>query len=300
MKKVIILVVILLILIGIGIFFIRGRGVSQAQAVLKVNASSPATIFLDNETIGKTPYEEKIKPGEYTIKLIPESTSSISWEGKITLQPNLLTYVNRDLKESELTSAGEVLTLEKISGKDAEISVISTPDRASVTVGDKDYGTTPVVIRDLRPGDYDLTVTIANYAPRTVKIKTTEGYRLSAVFNLATTGVAQASPSPVVEASPDTTPRPSGKVSPSPSGKATPKPSGAKSSPPAKPYVEILDTPTGFLRVRAEASTAAEEVGRVNPGEFYSLLDESGSWFKIEYETNKEGWISAQYAKKTE
>jgi uncharacterized protein YgiM (DUF1202 family) len=61
-----------------------------------------------------------------------------------------------------------------------------------------------------------------------------------------------------------------------------------------------LDTPTGFLRVRKEASTTAEEIGRVNPGEFFRLLDEQNSWYKIEFQTDKEGWVSGQYAQKFE
>jgi len=61
----------------------------------------------------------------------------------------------------------------------------------------------------------------------------------------------------------------------------------------------IKDTPTGWLRVRDKASTAGSEVGRVEPGDEYELLDEDNGWYKIEYEQGEEGWISAQYANKT-
>ena len=64
--------------------------------------------------------------------------------------------------------------------------------------------------------------------------------------------------------------------------------------------MEVLDTPTGFLNVRQEASTSAEILTKINPGELYSLLDENNGWFKIVYEDSKEGWISGQYAKKYE
>lgn len=304
MKKIILLVIILIVLIGVGVFFIRGKNESGALAILKVNADTPATIFLNNETIGKTPYEDKVKPGEYTIKLIPESTSSISWEGKITLQPNLLTYINRELKESELASSGEVLSLKKISKGDTEISVISTPDRAMVKIGDKDYGSTPVVIHDLEPGEYDLSVTLTGYTSRTVKVKSTKGYQLNIVFNLANSSILEPSPSPLVEVTPASTPRPSAKTTPMASGKTTPKSSGTIASPPPKPYIEVLDTPTGTLNVREESSTGSKILSKINPGEFYSLLDEeivnSTAWYKIEYEANKEGWVSSQYAKKFE
>ena len=64
--------------------------------------------------------------------------------------------------------------------------------------------------------------------------------------------------------------------------------------------VLIKETPTGWLRVRGEPSTVGAEVGRVNPGEKYTLLEEKDGWFQIEYEEGKNGWISGQYAEKTE
>jgi uncharacterized protein YgiM (DUF1202 family) len=71
-------------------------------------------------------------------------------------------------------------------------------------------------------------------------------------------------------------------------------------------FVEILSTPTGFLRVREEPSSLGKEIGQVEPGKNYVLVetDEKTGWFKIEYlpaqagEDGKVGWISNQYAKK--
>jgi uncharacterized protein YgiM (DUF1202 family) len=58
-----------------------------------------------------------------------------------------------------------------------------------------------------------------------------------------------------------------------------------------------LQTPTGFLRVRDQASLGGAEIGQVKPGETYTLLDEQSGWYKIKF-NNKEGWISSQYAQK--
>ena len=62
--------------------------------------------------------------------------------------------------------------------------------------------------------------------------------------------------------------------------------------------VKITDTGLGFLRVRSGAGTANSEVGRVNVGEDFAVLEESNGWYKIEYEAGSEGWISATYAEK--
>lgn len=321
MKKIIFVVAILLLLTAGGFFFFKQKSSENrtGEAILKVDASPAAQIFLDNENIGKTPYEDKVSAGEYTLKLIPESTieNAISWEGRISIVANQLTYVNRELRDTELTSAGDILTLEKISGTGGELSVVTTPDEVAVMIDGEEKGKTPLLVKDLTAGNHELAVVSVGYGSRSVKIKTTNGYRLNATFNLGVTGSqpvavtdttdSDASPQPSTssaagKASPS--PRVSPKVSPTTS--TSPKPSGSTSptKPPAKPYVEILDTPTGFLRVRAEPGSTGEEVGRVNPGEFYSLLDEesvsSTPWYKIEYETGEEGWISGQYADKTE
>jgi hypothetical protein len=291
---------------------LKGGG-SKEPGELKVSSNPSATVFINNQSVGKTPYDGKHPAGQYTLKLVPESTvgTIVSWEGQVSVNASLLTYVNRDLADSDVTSSGDMLTLESIAGKGAEISVVSTPDGAMVTIDGKERDVTPLVIRDLPAGSYDVSVSAIGAVARTLKIKTTAGYKLNAVFNLASTGgtAGSASPSPLALTSPSPSggsPNPS--ASTLPKGSVSPKPSasgsGGHTTPPAKPYVEILDTPTGFLRVRDTAGSGADEVGRVNPGEFYSLLDEqtvSGTpWYKIEYVTGKEGWVSGQYAKKTE
>lgn len=308
MKKIVVIAIALVILGGGAMLLIRSRlNPAKGEAILKVSSNPATTIFLDNQNIGKTPFEDKVAAGEYTLKLIPESTvdTAVSWEGKVTLSPNLLTFVNRDLGSSDLTTGGEILTLEKINSKKAELAVTSTPDGAVVTLGNDEKGKTPLVVEDVEPGNYDLTLTSSGFGTRTVKIKTTQGYKLTTAFQLAATGELAASPSPTPEGSPTASPKSSPKATPKSSPKASGEASASaspksKASPPAKPYVEILDTPTGFLRVRANPSTSGEEVGRVDPGEFYSLLDEDNGWYKIEYEKDKEGWISGQYAEKFE
>lgn len=61
--------------------------------------------------------------------------------------------------------------------------------------------------------------------------------------------------------------------------------------------VQILATPTGFLNVRSAPSLSSSIKGKVNPGNFYDLLEEKTGWYKIKF-NNTEGWISSQYASK--
>lgn len=280
------------VLLGLGIFggvrILASR--NQGPATLKVTSNPETTIFLDTQHLGKTPYEGQVKAGEYTLKLIPEGqTSAPSWQTKITLAPGVLTFINRDFGDQELTSAGEILTLEKIAGKSAEIAVLSSPDGAQVTLDGMTRGATPLVLPAIEAGDHEVSIQAPGFLTRGVKVKATPGFKLVASFQLAlSTATPSATPTPTPSGSPTATP------------KTSPKPSGTPGAELPKPYVKILDTPTGFLRVRMEPSTSATEAAKVDPGQTFPLLGEQSGWYKIKYEGTKEGWIAGQYAEKFE
>ncbi|OGG31210.1 hypothetical protein A3A63_02550 [Candidatus Gottesmanbacteria bacterium RIFCSPLOWO2_01_FULL_46_9] len=287
----------LVFIIGALVRFLGNRGPKQGE--LRVDSQPAATIFLDNKNIGKTPYKDKVEFGEYTIKLVPETTTTAltSWQGKIVVGQNLLTYVNANLSESELTTAIDVVWLEKITSKQSELSVTTNPDGATVLVDDVSRGVTPLSLQDIAPGDHAVSVTSIGFLARSLKIKTTPGYRLIANLKLALSGAT-------------TTPEASPAESSAPSGKATPTPkltpvktatgSAGQTSDPPRPFVIIKDTPTGFLRVREEPSTSATEAGRVNPGEKYTISDTQSGWYQIKYDGINSGWVSGQYTEKVE
>jgi type IV pilus assembly protein PilM len=59
--------------------------------------------------------------------------------------------------------------------------------------------------------------------------------------------------------------------------------------------VEILDTTTGWLNVRSGPGVDNDIVSRVNPGETYPLIDESGDWFEIKVDDQTTGWVSSEF-----
>ena len=210
------------------------------------------------------------------------------WQAKISVGANLLTYVNAVLSESELSSAVDVLWLEKSVVGKPELSVITNPDGASVVLDDVTKGITPLTISDMTAGDHMLTVTSPGFLTRTMKVKLTAGYKLIASMKLALSAGGVPQPEATPAATTLTTPTLK-------SGAAA-----TSSATPQKPYVLIKDTPTGFLRVRMEPSTAATEAGRVNPGEKYHLFNQQTGWYQISHDGTNKGWISAQYADKVE
>lgn len=290
--------------------FLSNRGPKTGE--LRVDSQTPASIFLDNKNIGKTPFRDKIAAGEYTMKLVSDSTTSqlTSWQGKVTVGQNLLTFVNANLSDSDLTTAIDVVWLEKITSKQSELSVTTSPDGATILVDDVSRGVTPLSIQDISAGDHSISVTNNGFLTRSIKIKTTAGYRVIANLKLALSGSTQniadteeastsadlETPTPKTSATPKVSPTGKTSITPTPTAK-----SGASTTTdPEKPYVVIKDTPTGFLRVRLEPSTAASEAGRVNPGEKYSLLDTKSTWYQIKFDGKNLGWVSGQYADKVE
>ena len=270
-----------------GVRVLGGRSAKEGE--LRVDTTPTVSVFLDNKHLGRTPLREKVASGEHTLKLMSESATDqvAPWQGKVVVGPNLLTFVTSALSESELSSAVDILWLEKISGNRTELSVITNPDGATVMLNEETRGVTPVSIPAVPPGDSSLSVSSPGFLTRTMKIKISPGYKLIASFKLALAagGVPPASPSASLVGSP------------TPTGAAT---GSATFADPPKPFVTIQDTPTGFLRVRTEPSTSATEAGRVNPGEKYTYFEEEGGWYQIKYDGTNAGWISGQYATKVE
>lgn len=242
-----------------------------ALAALQVTAVPRAIIFLEGEHLGKTPfYDEKLKPGEYLLKILPEgsATESALWQVKIKLNPGVLTAVNRIFGQSQETSSGEVLTLEKIGQKKAEVALLSTPDGAMTKLDKVDQGTTPLILREVTVSDHEITVSYPGFEERVFRIRTVGGYKLIANVWLAQKPKEETS-QPV-----------------------------ATESAQLQARVKILETPTGWLRVRTDPSLSASETAKIKPGQTHLLLEEKPGWFKIQYEEGKEGWISSQYATK--
>ncbi len=283
--KLIILLVLVLLFAGFVLikFFVLNSQNDFGQ--IKVVSSPVASVFINNLAVGKTPFENKYKVGEYILKLIPEGTASdtASWQGKIKVYKNALSYVNRELGTSDLTSAGEIFTTTKMdkppkSADYGEIYVETEPQGAIVYLDNDEKGVSTLIMQDVLKGDHELSVYMPGFLRRTQKINVDSGYRVNASFKLA-----------IDESSPE-----SKNIGVTGNNQPTAS-SGANTQ---KTTVVIKETPTGFLRVREEPSISASEEAQVKPGQKFNLLDEKSGWYKINYEDDKTGWISGEYVTK--
>lgn len=286
-------VVLALVLVGL---VVRAKFFAKpGPGALQISSTPKATVFIDGSQVGITPFfNDKIAAGEHTVKLVPEVDKDelIPWEGKVQIISNILTVINRELASSEALSSGEILSLEKIGKKGvSSLAVVSVPDGAVVKIDGEPKGFAPVLVEDLTPGDYQVIISSPGYQERTVSANTIAGYKLTINVKLAQKieGIEEEeAEEEEVEATP----------SPTPSPEASPKPSP---TPPAKPYIKVKETTTGWLRVREEPSTASTELAKIYPGEMYPYLEEEeNGWYKIEYEEGKEGWVSGVYVELVE
>jgi hypothetical protein len=187
------------------------------------------------------------------------------------------TVVRREFGESDDTSSGDIVSFIKEGGADSALTVISTPDNAQITVDGVARGFSPYKTTNLLSGEHTVGIKAPDYLERTLNIKTVSGYRLTIIAKLA----KDANKTEEVKA--------------------------AETE--LKTFVEILVTPTGYLRVRTLPGTKGEEVAQVKPGEKYPFLEEDSEsgWFKIQLEApvtglpeGREGWVSNEYSKKIE
>lgn len=269
------------------------------KAGIQVTSHPDANVVINGKSVGKTPYYvENTDAGTATIQMTAVDSGQ-SWEGKVNLVAGTLTTVHREFGTTPDKSHSYTLSFEKLANsKDSSISIISLPANATVSIDGKPAGFTPIT-SDVTPGPHVFSFTAPGYQDKIVNAAVQEGYRLVLNLTLATMDVVPTiTPTPTATASATLSPTPT--VKPTATAAITPLPKQASSSAVmAKPYVEILATPTNFLRVRETASADGAEVAKVNPGDKfpYKETDSTTSWYNIEYIKGSWGFVSSQYAK---
>lgn len=251
------------------------------KGALQVTSGPQSKVYLNDKYLGQTPLckceaSDMLVAGEYTIRLIPLDSSLQEFQEKITISQAVLTVVDRKFGKNA-QSEGSIISLSPLEDKKkTELLVVSFPQGANVLLDGQSIGTTPLLSKDPTESDHILKVNKEGYSEKEVRIRTPLGYKLTVAIYLS----ASAS---------DLGVHPSDAVTPSPDASATPA---------LKTSVIILQTPTGYLRVRETPSISAAEVGRVTPEKTYAIVSEEGGWYEIAFDTGKTGWISTQYAKK--
>lgn len=247
------------------------------KGALQVTSKPQSDVYLNGKLIGTTPVckcdqKDMIGIGKYSLRLVPKDSNLPPYEEKIDINNSTLTVLDKTFGEE---SSASVITLSPIRDKkDAQLMVISSPDKSDISLDDNPAGKTPLLLKNLTESDHEIQISKVGYIEKILRIRTTRGFLLKAIVYLSPNSSSSSSALPTFELTP----------TPAPTTSAT--------------KVLILDTPTGFLRVRSSSSASTSEVGRVTPGETYDILEEDAGWYKIKLTDGTEGWISSQYAQK--
>lgn len=256
---------------------------NPGKGALQVTTNPVSAVYLNGKLIGNSPLckceaKDMIPSGQYTIKLVPKDQSFQPFEEKIKISKSILTVIDRTFGEAA-TSDGSIIDLSPLdNSKETELLVLSFPDNAEVLVDQSSSGKTPLLIKNITESDHEIKILKEGYKEKVVRIKTVSGYKLTAEIFLGINPV-------IVDLNPALS-TPSADL-----GNKEATTSGISK-------VTILQTPTGFLRVRDEPSLSGTEIAKVAPGDEFDLIDEKSGWFKIKLKDGKLGWISSQYAQK--
>src|SRR3989304_4874753 len=181
---------VILILVGLGIlgglvFFLVGY-FNRGNAGILVESTPGSNVYIAGEQVGRTPYEANLSPGEIVVKLIPDAADRAlaPFETKVTLSPGIKTIIRREFGETEETSAGEIVSFEKVGDKEVSISVVSVPNSAQITIDGAVRGFAPYKTTSISPGEHSLVVSSQGYIDRTITVKAASGYRLTAVVKI--------------------------------------------------------------------------------------------------------------------
>lgn len=272
----------------VGLVVLRIFNTSKPTAGLKIDTTPPALVFVNNVQVGRTPLDQMFPPGDVSVKIVPESTTTTlsTYQTNVTLTNKVYTVIRHNFNESDSLSSGEIIGLVPQSDNTASLNVISSdPDSASVVVDNDPQGFTPLTVASITPADHHIEISAPGYETTTLSAKAVNGYRLTINVKLAAKQQAPpVIPPGLIQLTPTATP--SAVIKPTPTVTSS--------------QVKILTTPTGFLRVRKTPGINAPEIGRVNPGDTFTLLQAQTGWFEIQgtFTATDSGWISSQYATK--
>lgn len=268
------------------------------KAGIQVTAHPDANVVINGQSVGKTPYYiDNEKPGTYTVQMTAVDSGQ-TWEGKVDLLGGTLTTVHREFGDTPDKSHSYTLSFEKLSNNKASaVNIVSLPANATISIDGKPQGFTPLSL-DIESGPHIFTFTAPGFQDKIVNASVQPGYRLVLNFTMSALDITP-TPTPTIATPSAGLVSPSLTPTPTKTSAVTPLPKQATSSAAlAKPYVEILSTPTGFLRVRETASTTGTELAQVNPGDVFAYKESTVTgWYQIEYVKGKWGFVSSTYAK---
>lgn len=247
-------------------FVLSGCGTTDISGI-EITTQPPTKIKIDGKDAGMSPYKNRsLKAGLIDIKIGQEGMGY--WSKQLELKKNISTVINWTFGKSDDYSGGYILSMEKIGENNSGIIISSSPSKATVFISGENRGLTPLYISDLGEGDKEIKISIPGYTSLNLGVRPVVGHQIVLEGMMAKEEkIVQVTPTPF----------------------QTPEEAGNK--------IKILSTDTGWLRVRDMPSSAGLEIDKVNTGEVYDSVGDSGEWTHI-IVREKQGWVSTKFVEK--
>ena len=248
-----------------------GCSVKPTKTEIEISSIPQAKIVIDDKDMGTTSStyrDNELKPGEITLKLIPEDNNLPAWSTKIRLNNLVTTVVNRKFGSEDKYSSGYVMYMEEI-GKNEEATLIvnSVPADAAIAIDGQIKGLSPNRMEQISEGDRQVVISFPGFESQTIFVKMRKGYQVVMDVQLAQKIHEEIE---VIEEE--------------------------KELSVISEKVQILETGTGWLRVRSEPSLSGVEITKVDVGKKYEVIQKESDWYEIKVDEDTSGWISSQYA----
>ncbi|MFZ1721336.1 MAG: hypothetical protein WAU07_02415 [Microgenomates group bacterium] len=292
---------ILLIFLVITSFVLFNPFKKAAPAGLQVATNNiPSSIFLNDQLLNKTPLIEKtLKPGRYTIKIVPDDEMYVPYETSIELRSGALTVMAWRPGTRPETSGGVIYEFEPIETKHtSEVSFVSIPDTAIVELEGERKDYTPVIFKNVAPGNIEYTVMLPSYVPQKNTIYVLPGQRM--LINVKLAKISEEVQPETANQNTDLVATSSAEVSEN-SGSKTSIATTSASTASDSSRVKILSTNfyvegKEVLRARRESNSNSPEVGYVAVGSEYPHTGKrENGWLEIQFNETL-GWVSGQFA----
>lgn len=273
--------VLLVIMVSVLVVIYKERSTKSALYIESIPSS---IVYIDGNQVGKTPYQGEFSKREIRVKLVADSFSTPidPYESDISLHKGVKTVLKHEFNPDPEKEVTESLSFSDVGGSNSSISVVTIPDGARVRIDGKESGVSPIRVDNLVEGQHTISVESFSYNTRIFDVQTKKGLLLTSFVDLAKNDQIQAK---IEEKKAD---------------------EEASQPEPASPYkkLSIVDTPTGFLRIRDRPGVDGQEIGRATPGETFDVIsyDAEGGWYQIDFDSTAsgklthEGWVSARYA----
>lgn len=181
-----ILALIGLSIIGFSLLTFIGFFKNQTAGIL-IESDPKSTVYIDDQEVGKTPFEANIESKDIIIKIKPDIQQDQiidDYETKLSLVPGIRTIIRRTFSSNEDLIDGETVSFEKISARDSMVSIISVPEKVQIIIDGKTVGYTPTQF-NLSAGDHSLVLNLDGYVEKSLPIRVYRGYKLTASVKLA-------------------------------------------------------------------------------------------------------------------